>query len=157
MKNLVASLMLGVLCLAAPAMAAESLHVMDPWIRAAPPVAQTQAAYMTLHNVGTQEKVLVGASTPAFAKVEVHETVQHEGKSLMRPKPTLPIAPGAQVQLAPGGLHIMLIGPQKPLQPKEQVTITLKFSDGSALPVIAEVREATTASPKGAGGEHQHH
>ncbi|MBF0272863.1 MAG: copper chaperone PCu(A)C [Magnetococcales bacterium] len=157
LNTLLASLMLGTLLGAAPVRAEEAIHVMDPWVRAAPPVAQTQAAYMTLHNAGTKSKSLVGAKSPLFSKVELHETVQREGKSQMQAKSTVPIAPGAQVQLAPGGLHIMLIGPQKPLQPKDWVPITLKFADGTELPVAAEVREAVGGNKSQENHEHHNH
>ncbi|MBF0191106.1 MAG: copper chaperone PCu(A)C [Magnetococcales bacterium] len=157
LNALLASLLLGTLLGGSPAWAAETMHVLDPWVRAAPPVAQTQAAYMTLHNTGATPRNLVGAKSPLFAKVELHETVQHEGQSQMRAKASVPVAPGAQIQLVPGGLHIMLIGPQKPLHPKDRVPLTLTFSDGAELPVVAEVREAVGGNKPPEGHEHHNH
>ncbi|MEO5346458.1 MAG: copper chaperone PCu(A)C [Magnetococcus sp. YQC-9] len=140
MKSLLASLLIGSALIATPAYAADQLHIQDPWVRAAPPAAPALGGYMTLHNPDSKEKKIVGASSPLFSKVEIHETVQQDGKSQMRPKPQLAIAPGAQVKMAPGGLHIMLIGPKKSLQPKDSVPLTLKFADGSEQSLSAEVR-----------------
>lgn len=157
MKKMFSAWLLGSLLLAVPVHADQSLHVSDAWVRAAPPVAQAQAGYLTLMNHGKQEQSLVGASCASFAKVELHETVQHDGKSHMQARASIPVPPGGKVQLAPGGLHLMLINPQKTLQPAEKVAITLKFADGSELPVTAEVRAATGEPAKGAAGEHRHH
>lgn len=161
MKPFIASLLLGSALLATPAFAADQLQVQDPWVRAGPPVAQALAGYMTLQNAGSRELKVVGAASPNFSKVEIHETVQQDGKSQMRPKPQLAVAPGARIQMAPGGLHIMLIGPKNPLQPKDQITITLKFADGTEQAITAEVRAGSGVKkdkpPAGKEEMHEHH
>ncbi|MBF0182349.1 MAG: copper chaperone PCu(A)C [Magnetococcales bacterium] len=138
------------LLFATPLQAAEGVKVSDPWILAAPPVAQTQAGYMTLENRGDKEVSIVGAESPGFAKIELHETMVHDGKSMMHPRDRLTVAPGGALKFAPGGLHLMLIAPQKPLQPKDRVPVTLKLGDGGKLTFEAEVRAG------GSGGHEQH-
>ncbi|MBF0293947.1 MAG: copper chaperone PCu(A)C [Magnetococcales bacterium] len=144
------ALVAATLFFAMPLQAAEGLKVNDPWIQAAPPVSQTQAGYLTIENPGAKEITIVGAESPGFAKIEMHETMMHDGKSMMHPRDRLSVAPGGQLKLAPGGLHLMLIAPQKPLQPKERVPVTLKLGDGGKLTFEAEVRAG------GSGGHEQH-
>ncbi|MBF0627085.1 MAG: copper chaperone PCu(A)C [Magnetococcales bacterium] len=155
MTRLFPALLCAAALLATPVLADENIHVIDPWIRAAPPVAQIQAGYLTLHNAGGKEQSLVGATSPLFAKIELHETIQHDGQSHMQARPSIALPPGGQVALAPGGLHLMLIGPQRALPPMEKVSIVLQFADGSTVPVSAEVRAATSGD-KGSEAAHDH-
>ncbi|MBF0614579.1 MAG: copper chaperone PCu(A)C [Magnetococcales bacterium] len=157
MKKWSALFLVGATLLATPATAENSIHVTDAWIRAAPPVAQMQAGYLTIQNHGKSEQSLIGATCASFAKVEIHETVQHDGQSHMLPKASIPLPPGAKVSFTPTGLHLMLINPQTTLKPMDKVAITLKFADGTELPVTAEVRAATGEKSKGEAGGHSHH
>ena len=55
-----------------------SVTASDAWARATPGGATTAAAYVMLMG-GKQADALVGASTPAAATAEVHETVNDKG------------------------------------------------------------------------------
>jgi copper(I)-binding protein len=48
---------------------------------------------------------------------------------------------GEMVTLAPGGLHVMLIGLKQQLQPGDDVPLTLTLDDGSELSLTAPVRK----------------
>jgi hypothetical protein len=52
------------------------------------------------------------------------------------------------VALAPGGLHVMLIGLTRPLAAGERVPLTLRFERAGAVTVEAEVQ---AAGARGAG------
>ena len=56
---------------------------------------------------------IVGASSPAFGEVSLHETRIVDGVSRMRALPELRIAPGDSAVLKPGGMHLMLMQPQR--------------------------------------------
>lgn len=122
------------------ACARSGLTAPDAWIRAAPPGAQVTALYFTLRNSSERSEVLVAVETPAAHRVTIHETGGHEGMSGMRPRDRVLIAPGQTVQLAPGGLHVMLEGLERDLIPGEQVPVTLRFASGAVVPVAAVVR-----------------
>ncbi|MBF0127589.1 MAG: copper chaperone PCu(A)C [Magnetococcales bacterium] len=155
MKILSGWLVLGMLlCGAGPAGAGEgALVVVDPWIRAAPPAAQALAVYLTLKNPGRQEQVVVGMRSPLFSKVELHATVTKDGVSRMEARERLPVPAAGEVSMAPGGLHGMLLAPQKVLQPQDRVPMTLLLSDGTRVEFEAEVR----AGPGGGHGAHPGH
>ncbi len=83
---------------------------------------------MTIKNNGPAADRLIGGSTDAAAKVEVHEMATKDGVMTMREiEGGLPIAPGATVKLAPGGFHLMLVDVKKPLKQGDTVAVTLNF------------------------------
>ncbi|MFM8988248.1 MAG: copper chaperone PCu(A)C, partial [Alphaproteobacteria bacterium] len=49
------------------------LRIGHPWTRATAPSAKVGAGYMTIANGGASADRLVSASTPASARVEIHE------------------------------------------------------------------------------------
>ncbi len=132
--------------LAAPAMA-QGVAVEQPWTRAAPQ-GGVGGAFMTLRNTGTTEDRLLAVTSPLAGKVELHETRRDGDVMRMRPVDTIPLPAGAAVALAPGGLHVMLIGLQKPLAAGERVPLTLRFERAGAVTVEAEV---LAAGARGAG------
>jgi copper(I)-binding protein len=75
--------------------------------------------------------------------VEIHEVVMGDGGDMvMQPKASgLVVAAGSSATLEPGGDHIMLMGVHDPLQPGDDVSLTLEFSDGSTLDVTATAKE----------------
>jgi copper(I)-binding protein len=114
--------------------------VLEPWVREAPPQASAMAAYMTLENVSKASLKLVGARSPQFAKVEIHEIVTDNGMARMREVKALTLAPGGKLVLEPGSTHVMLIGPKKPLPAGSPVELTLLWADGGKTLVKTAVR-----------------
>jgi copper(I)-binding protein len=57
----------------------------------------------------------------------------------MREVTELNIAPNGQIQLAPGGKHLMLMGPKKHLTTGQQVDMTLTFKSGKKQTVTIKV------------------
>jgi copper(I)-binding protein len=116
-----------------------ALTAQDAWIRATPGV-DVAAAYLTLHNSGTQPVVVSGVSSPAAAAAMIHETSVVNGLSTMRAHEPLRIGPGETVRFAPGGLHIMLHTLRHPLATGEEVPLLLLLQGGGSLTVKARVR-----------------
>jgi copper(I)-binding protein len=125
-------------CVSAGA-ASAALSVQDAWVRATPGT-DVAAAYLTLHNSGAAPVVIVGVSSPWGGEAMIHETTLANGQYSMRAHPQLRIAPGETVQLAPGGLHIMLHGLGRPLLPGQDLPLLLRLEDGSTVAVTARVR-----------------
>lgn len=124
---------------AQPSAAAGALTVADAWVRAVPGAA-VAAAYMKLHNGGTQPVRVTGVRSAVAGSAMIHETLLVGGVSTMRPHEPLTIAPGASVELKPGGLHVMLHDLTHPLAVDEQVPLELLLEGGGRLEVRARVR-----------------
>ena len=110
----------------APARACPGLEVKDAWIREAPPGALMTAAYARLHNAGQRLLQIDGAFGADFAGSELHRTVVENGISRMVHGEPLTLAPGASGALEPGGWHLMLMRPARPLKAGERVPLALK-------------------------------
>ncbi len=136
-----------------PAQAADDLIVSGAYARATPPGSTVSSAYFNLSNQGEQERTLVGATTEVAGTVEIH-THEHDdeaGMHRMRRVEEVPVPAGAEVAFEPGGLHIMLLDLDRPLDVGEEIEIALKFDDDTLVPLIAEIRRP------GREAEHQHH
>ena len=116
-----------------------ALTVTDAWVRAVPG-APTAAAYMTLHNGGTQPLRITGVRSPLAGMAMIHETTIAGGISTMRAHAGLDIAPGATVRLAPEGLHIMLSDLAHPLAVGTPVPLELLLEGGGRVALEARVR-----------------
>lgn len=102
------------------------LAASDPWIRAAPPGASASAGYVVLRN-GTGETLRCDAvRAEDFGAAELHRTVVEDGMSRMLRDQVIELAPGAEVRLAPGGLHIMLFRPQRTLAAGSRTRLTVQ-------------------------------
>jgi copper(I)-binding protein len=150
MKGRLCLLVVAALLAAGPAAAGETLHVSEAWVRYAPPTAQEHAGYFTLTNAGAVARTLVGLDSADYARVELHRTRVEGGIATMEPVARIEIAPGQVVRLAPGGLHLMLVGPKAPQALDATVDITLAFSDGALITAHAVVRR------DGGAPAHQH-
>ena len=136
------SILLAVLVgvLAAPAWA--QVQVYGPMVRMVPPGQPISAAFMTLHNHGIDEKILVKVHSDVAGAAEMHNHILADGMMKMRRIDTIVVPGHGRVELKPGGLHIMLIGLSRNLQVGERVTINLEFADGERLTVNAPVQMA---------------
>lgn len=125
------------------------------WIAEAPPGARHGAAYLRLHN-GARADALLAVETPVAQVVELHATAQEQGLVRMEQEATLALAPGAVVELAPGGRHLMLINLRRALKAGERVPLTLRFRHAGLVTVDAEVRPLSVDDPAPSGGHHHH-
>jgi hypothetical protein len=141
-------------CLAASARADEvkagDLVITQAWARATPGGAKTGGGYLTIENKGNSPDKLVGASTEAAGKVEVHQMAMDKGVMKMRPvEGGLTIAPGKTVKLAPGGLHLMMTGLKSPLKKGDQLPVTLQFEKAGKVQVTLDVQGVGAPGPSG--------
>lgn len=143
-----------VLAAGAAAQAGE-LHVDDPWARASLGQVPNSAAYMILHNEGSEADRLLRAEAAVAAAVELHTHVMEGDVARMRRVDEIELPAGESVALAPGGLHVMLIGLATPLQAGETFPLTLVFERAGTLEVTVEVRAAGRESG-GQGHSHGH-
>ncbi len=107
--------------------------VSDAWLREAPPGAPALAGYLALHNGGSRPRTLVAVESVDFGQAMLHRSVMAGGVARMEHLPRLTLAPGETVRMAPGGLHLMLMHPRRPLHRGDCIRLTLHFEDGSDL------------------------
>lgn len=115
------------------------LDVRDPWIKNLPSSVPVRAGYMTIHNPQSKAVSIVSLRSDAFASIEIHQTIEQDGMMSMEQVPSLKIEPYSSVQLAPGGLHLMMMNPSEPTQPGDQLEIVIVLDDGSEQRVEMQV------------------
>jgi copper(I)-binding protein len=137
--------LLGLCAFAASAAAAEPacVTVREGWVRLPPGAMPMAAGYGRIRNDCPNAVVVVGAGSRAFGDVSLHETTLVNGVSRMREVGRMPIAPGATVDLKPGGLHLMLMQPAIALKEGGQVPLRLSLEDGRKVDATLQVRRAT--------------
>jgi copper(I)-binding protein len=144
------------LAVGAQAHACGELKVSDSWARLAPPTAPVMAGYLTLGNASDESVVIGSASSPDFERVELHNMTHEGGVMQMRKLDRIEVKAGDKVELAPGGMHLMLIGPKRVFVAGDGIEVTLRLCGETDQVVNFVVREA---APEGgsAHAEHQHH
>ena len=125
------SRLLLILLLILPGSAFAELDISDAWIKNLPPTIPVRAGYMTIHNAQTHTLSIVAIHSDAFTSVEIHRTIEQDGMMRMEPVPSLTIEPDSSVQLAPGGLHLMMMNPAEPTKPGDTLMIVIELDDGS--------------------------
>jgi copper(I)-binding protein len=122
------------------ASAAANLAVSGAWVREAPPGTGSNAAYFTLRNQDDAAHVLTGAASPQFDRAELHATRVTGGQVRMQRVKTVDIPGHGRVRFEPGGYHLMLVRPHRPLKAGEKVVLTLQFKDAPAVTTQVSVR-----------------
>ena len=138
---------LAVLGTAVPAQAHEEetgdITIVHPWSR---PAAQGQngVIYLDIHNRGAADDRLVAVSTPLATKIELHRSTMEDGVHRMEQVDSIVVPTGGTVELAPGGLHIMLVGLKFMLMAEETIPVTFTFERSGAITtgVAVEVRSS---------------
>ena len=120
-----------------------AISVSNPRIRLLPGNLPL-AGYVDLTNTGKRPLTLTAASSPVFAVVEFHKTVEERGAVRMVAIKHFEIRPQETARFTPGSHHLMLLERSRPLKIGDEVPITFTFSSGDKLEVTFTVRSATT-------------
>ena len=103
------------------------LEIEKPWARATPPGAAVGGGYLTIRNKGAAGDRLVGVSSPASARVEMHEMAMEKDVMRMREVKGVDVPAKKSVEFRPGGFHLMLMELKAPLRQGDKVQVTLRF------------------------------
>ncbi len=122
MKKL--SIILGIVCsqAAMTAMAAD-IKIENAWMRATAPGQAVAGAFMEITSPANAQ--LVGATSPAAGKLELHTMSMNNGIMEMRQVPAIDLPKGKTIKLAPGGLHVMLLDLKQTMKQGEIIPMTL--------------------------------
>jgi periplasmic copper chaperone A len=137
---------------------AGTLVVEHPHARATVAVQKNGAAYMVIRNRGSEPERLLGVRTAEAQSAELHgTTVTPEGVARMRPAEAVEVPPGGEATLAPGGLHVMLVGLTSPLVEGTSFLMTLVFERAGEVEVevmVEGLRGGDGGGQEGHGGGH---
>lgn len=136
---------------AAPAFAQVAID--KPWARATAPGAKVAAGYMVVHNKAAAADRLVGASSPAAARVETHVHLNEGGVMKMREVPGYEIPAGGVFELKPGGAHLMFMDIRRPFREGEKVPVKLKFEKAGEVDAEFHVGRISGGAP---AAHHKH-
>ena len=135
------------------------LTISHAWTRSVPVAGLNGAGYVTISNNADLPFRLVDIETEAAAETSLHESVMSDtGMMSMKPLPEgVLIQPGATIELAPGGVHIMLMKLAAPTKAGQHLSATFVFEAVEA-PGQDPVRlESWFAVQPVSGESHAHH
>ena len=116
------------------------IEIENPWSRATAPGAKVGAGYFTIRNKSAAADRLVGASSPAAARVETH-VIEKQGEILrMREVKGYEVPAQGSFELKPGGAHLMLVDIKRPLKEGDKLPLLLRFQNAGEVKAELEVR-----------------
>ena len=122
------------------------VRIDDAWARATAPGAKVGAGYMKISS--TVADRLIGAASPAAARVEMHVTEKKGDVLRMREVKAYQIPVGGVFELSPGGAHLMLVDLVQPLKKGERISMKLRFERAGEMEVEFEVQEMGARHPR---------
>jgi copper(I)-binding protein len=120
----------------------EGIEAHSAWMR---PTAQGEngAVYFVLHNHSSQADELVGASSDAAQAVEIHEsTTTDEDVLKMSMLSSVSLESFAEIEFAPGGLHIMLVQVNRDFRLDDHFDVVLHFRNSEDITIKVHVEES---------------
>lgn len=136
-----------------------TVQALDAWARPTVAGQPVGGAYLRLQNTGGAADRLLGASTSVAERVELHSMQMSGDVMRMRQVDAIELPAGATVDLAPGGLHLMLMGLKAPLRAGERLPLVLRFEKSGEVKtelVVGNRGTGAAASMPAHGHDHKH-
>ncbi|HEY3887118.1 MAG TPA: copper chaperone PCu(A)C [Caulobacteraceae bacterium] len=102
--------------------------------------APNSAAYMVIANSGNAPDKLIAARCACAVSVDIHETEEMAGMSMMKSAAPVTIPAHGQVAFHPGGLHLMLTHLKEPLAEGGEQDISLVFQRAGTIRASFHIR-----------------
>jgi hypothetical protein len=131
-------------------LADNKLEIDDAWIAEAPPVSKVMAAYMEIENETSQDRQAISMQCHEFERAEFHRTVDEEGMARMEHLQALSIPAGSELELEPGGYHVMLFNPARRLLAGDTTQCRIEFDNGKTIDFDLVIRRSSSE-------DHSHH
>lgn len=132
------------------AIADDKLEIDDAWIAEAPPVSKVLAAYMEIENETRQDRQAISMQCEEFERAEFHRTIEKDGMARMEHLQVLNIPANSELELEPGGYHIMLFNPARRLLAGDKTGCSMKFDDDTTINFDLDIRKSSVE-------DHSHH
>ena len=117
-----------------------SLVIDHPWARPSLSVSPNGVAYMIITNEGDVADKILTVNGNVAKRVELHTTLMDGDVMRMRAVAGgVEILPGQTLEIAPGGLHVMLMGLSAPLKEGDRFPLTLMFERAGGVDVEVQV------------------
>lgn len=129
---------------------AKPVYVDGAYVRLSPNPDNPSAAYFTIHG-GSAPVTLRAVETDAAVRLEMHESMTHDGMATMAPIETVDVPAGKKVEFKPGGKHVMLWQINQQAVAAGKVEFKLTFSNGDRLLVDAVI-QGPDGQPVGSDG-----
>ncbi|MGZ8349128.1 MAG: copper chaperone PCu(A)C [Allosphingosinicella sp.] len=97
------------------------------------------AAYFMLRTNHDPTR-LTGIVSQRVRRIELHESMNHDGMMRMAPLAVASFSPDAPLLFEPGGRHAMLFGIDPALRVGDRLSLTFRFDPAPPVTVEAEVR-----------------
>ena len=121
MENLLAVLMLFFQT------ASAQIQVESAWAPATPPAARIAGGYLVIRNAGAAPDRLVGVTSPASSRVEMHVVSMESGVMKMRQVLELVVPAKGILELKPGAAHLMFVDLVRPFRAGGMIPLALRF------------------------------
>jgi len=108
------------------------------------------AAYMKIENETQQDRQAVSMQCKEFERAEFHRTVEKDDMARMEHQQVLNIPAESELELEPGGYHIMLFKPARHLLAGDKTSCSMTFDDGTTIAIDLEIRKSSAE-------DHSHH
>ena len=128
-----------------------SIKIEKAYTRSTVPGQMAAGGFMKIENKGAADQ-LVSASSPVAGEVQLHEMAMDGNVMKMRQVKDIVVPSGGEVELKPGGLHLMFMNIKAPLTAGETVPVKLKFAKAGEV----EVKMPVNAMGAGHGGVMKH-
>lgn len=112
----------------------------------ASPAVKVGGVYVSLMNHGAADR-LVAIASPAAKSAQLHRMVMDGDVMKMEPVGALDLPAGAMLDMAPGGMHVMLMDLARPLKQGDTVELTLTFEKAGAVTVTVPVASPGALAP----------
>lgn len=129
--------------------AATAQRVTEAWVRLAAVDGRPGAAYFTLGG-GPIGDTLIAVESPMVATIELHESVEREGRMTMTPLRSVDAPANGSVAFAPGGKHAMLFGIDPSVTPGTRIPLDFRFDSGRDVRINVATVAAGDDSPHAA-------
>lgn len=126
---------LAALTLALPAWADIEIH--DQYARSSN--AMAGAAFMVIHNNGDTDDRLIGVTSDAAQRVELHTHMEDENgvMKMIHVEEGFDLPAGGEIAMVRGGEHVMFMGLNAPFEQDDVITVTFTFENAGD--VVVEI------------------
>lgn len=120
-----------------------NLEIKHPWAKATVPGQPVAGGFLSVVNSGSEPDRLVKVTSDVSGMIQLHEMKVEDGVMKMNEIPGgIEVAPGATVELKPGGLHVMFMGIKAPFKEGETVKAVLTFEKAGDVAVEFKIEAA---------------